>query len=94
MIVATPLAHCLRVTSDHPRSSVSGLVCQQWESRWNASLSILVMVIGPVTLSLRYVTSFSETISTDMQVGFRLKRKETADLFDSEDMQAAFINVG
>jgi len=51
------------------------------------------MVIGPVTLSLRSVTSFSETDSTDIQVGFRLKRKETADLFDSEDMQAAFINV-
>ena len=32
-------------------------------------------------------------LETDNEVGFRLKRKETADLFDSEDMQAAFINV-
>ena len=28
-----------------------------------------------------------------MQVGFRLKRKETPDLFDSEEMAAAFISV-
>ena len=30
----------------------------------------------------------------ELEVAFRLKRKETSDLFDSEDMAAAFINVG
>lgn len=31
--------------------------------------------------------------TAEIEVGFRLKRKETPDLFDSEQMQAAFINV-
>lgn len=31
--------------------------------------------------------------SAELEIGFRLKRKETSDLFDSEDMAAAFINV-
>jgi hypothetical protein len=66
MTVAIPLAPYLHVTSDHPRSSVSGLVCQQWESLWNASLSTLVMVIGPVTLSLRCVTYIAEIVTADI----------------------------
>jgi hypothetical protein len=39
------------------------------------------------------VKSSTEVGHADVQVGFRLKRKETADLFDSEEMQAAFISV-
>ncbi|KAK4687823.1 vesicle-fusing ATPase, partial [Tremellales sp. Uapishka_1] len=31
--------------------------------------------------------------SVEMEIGFRLKRNETSDLFDSEDMAAAFISV-
>ncbi|CAD6580525.1 MAG: transport between ER and Golgi ATPase protein, partial [Tremellales sp. Tagirdzhanova-0007] len=31
--------------------------------------------------------------SVELEVGFRLKRKETPDLFDSEDMAAAFISA-
>ncbi|KAK1921264.1 putative vesicular-fusion protein sec18 [Papiliotrema laurentii] len=31
--------------------------------------------------------------SVELEVAFRLKRKETSDLFDSEDMAAAFINA-
>ncbi|KAL7420309.1 transport between ER and Golgi ATPase protein [Cryptotrichosporon argae] len=31
--------------------------------------------------------------AVELEVGFRLKRKETADLFDSEDMAAAFVSA-
>ncbi|WWC97459.1 hypothetical protein V866_004339 [Kwoniella sp. B9012] len=31
--------------------------------------------------------------TVELEVGFRLKRKETSDLFDSEEMAAAFINA-
>ncbi|KAI9634251.1 putative vesicular-fusion protein sec18 [Dioszegia hungarica] len=31
--------------------------------------------------------------SAELEIGFRLKRKETSDLFDSEEMAAAFINA-
>jgi hypothetical protein len=51
------------------------------------------MVIGQVMPNLRYVKPYIEVGHADAQVGFRLKRKETADLFDSEEMQAAFISV-
>jgi hypothetical protein len=56
------------------------------------------MVTGLAMRSWRYVNTATHTecqvcLEADGQVGFRLKRKETSDLFDSEDMQAAFINV-
>ncbi|WWD22793.1 hypothetical protein CI109_107287 [Kwoniella shandongensis] len=41
-----------------------------------------------------YYPSNGDWASTaELEIGFRLKRKETSDLFDSEEMAAAFINA-
>ena len=49
-----------------------------WAS--SAELEVSTLTCGEITADV-------------VQVGFRLKRKETQDLFDSEEMAAAFISV-
>lgn len=46
-----------------------------------------------VEIEVSQPKSLDKTTQADIQVGFRLKRKETPDLFDSEELQAAFIAV-